>query len=457
MVGKSTLKRDIAATFGSNLFGALVSIGSAAILARVLGPANRGLLGLVMLIPIIVGTFCILGQDMVNATFAGLYKDKRSNLFQQSLIVTVFGTIVSVLVICAFYFWLPVERGRFDELGTDIVWLSLLVAPFLLLSRMLIALLRGVGRVTDAAVVHAVQNVTRLGLLAVFLAWLGHGLKAAIVVTALNPVVAIAMSVWLLRDYITLRPSVFSGEHFRKSLGFGAKISLTTFVSFLVYRLDQGILGYMVSTEEIGFYVVAVGLAERLRLLPSSISSAFLPRLANDISNRQSQVPMVFRCTVIISAISMLLMGILGVPGMVLIFGWAFLPSIPPFLLLLPGIAFLGGAAIIASDLAAREKPQYGIWTGCITLIVNIIFVFILIPLMGIAGAALASSISYIGACIMWLFFYHRESGVSIGEMIPRLSDLVYLYGVSMKSVKQLSRAIFRSSAAVEAFEADGD
>ena len=112
-------KREVTATLVSNVIGAVFSLGNAVILARVLGPAGWGLLGLALLIPAVTVTFCVLGQDMVNATFAGLYKDKRNSLFQQSLLITFFGAIIGALVICAFYFWLPVAKGQFGKLSTN--------------------------------------------------------------------------------------------------------------------------------------------------------------------------------------------------------------------------------------------------------------------------------------------------------------------------------------------------
>ena len=432
------LKRDITATIAGNLAGAILSLGSAVILARVLGPANRGLLGLALLIPTIVATFCILGQNMVNATFAGLYKDKRSSLFQQSLIIALFGTVVSILVICAFYFWLPIRRGQFDQLSHEIVWLTCLVAPILLLSTMAISLVRGVGKIATAAGIHIARSAALLSLLLIFLVWWGFGLKVALVLTALNPLVVIILSVWVLRDYVTLRPSMFSGWLFKKSLGFGAQVSLATFAGFLVYRVDQGILAYMVSAEQVGLYIVAVALAEQLKLLPNSISSAFLPRLANDISTRQSQVPMVFRCTMIVSAGSMLLVGILGAPVVLVLFGWDYSGAIPSFLLLLPGIAALGGASVLSSDLAAREKPKYSVWTGYSVLTVNIALNICLIPFMGIAGAALASTISYILACCMAILFYQRESRVPLKEMIPRSKDVMYVLSGLVSVTRQV-------------------
>jgi stage V sporulation protein B len=421
------LKRDITVTLSGNFIGAFLSVGTSVILARKLGPANRGLLGLAMLIPAVAVQFCLLGQEMVNATFAGLYKDKRSSLFLQSLIITLFGSVVSIVVICAFYLWLPIQKGEFNRLPVDLVWLICLAPPIAILSIMLTSLVRGVGRITAVALIHVIQIAVLLILLTIFVVWFDFGFQGALVLMVLQPLVAITLSVWVLRDYVTFRLSMFSGRLFKESCIFGSQISLANFAGFLVYRIDQGMLAYMVSPEQVGLYIVAVGLAERLRLLPSSISGAFLPRLANELFRRQPQVPLVFRCTVIVSIVSMLLVGIFGVPAIFWIYGHRYSGMVPAFLLLLPGIASLGGSSVLASDLAARKKPKYSLWTGYTILVINVILNFALIPLMGIAGAALASSISYMGEGILWLVFYRRESGTALHEMIPWSKDVKYV------------------------------
>jgi len=356
-LNKNILKHDVAATFVGNLIAAVLFMCCAVILARKLGPANRGLLSLAMLIPYIASSFCILGQDMVNMTFAGLYRDRRSSLLQQSLIITVLGGIVSVLIIYGFYYWLPVSKGKFGQLEFDLVMWSCLITPIIILSRMLLALLRGVGKIKIAAIIHTLHIVVLLVLLFVFLVLKDYGLKTALIIMTLYPLVIVILSCWMLRDYITLKPSGFSRHFFKKSLGFGGLFSLAVFAGFVTYRVGHGI----------------------------------------------------------------------GAPAMLLFFGWKYAGAVPAFLLILPGIASLGAASILASDLAAREKPKYSVWVGYLTLGANVIFSFVLIPLMGISGAALASSIAFIAAGILWLIFYKRESGILFRELMPRIEDFRYL------------------------------
>lgn len=423
----SVLKNDISATFASNVFTLILSLGTSVILARMLGPADRGLFGLAVLIPTIGAKFCSMGQETVNNTFAGLYRDKRKSLFLQSLIMTLAGTVVCTLVVYTIFFLLPVRRGQFDQIGSEIIWLSCLVTPFLMLSDILIALVKGIAKIIAAAVILVVQKAVFLALLFIFLVLMAGGVKTAIVLTGVNCLIGVALSIWVVRDYVTLRPSKFTGWLFKKSLVFGGQINLATFGDFLHYRIDQIILAYMVPIDQLGLYVVAVGLSERIRLVPDSISCAFLPRLANEVSKRQSQVPKVFRCATIIALLSMILAGIFGVPAILVLFGWRFLGVILPFLLLLPGSMVLGVASVLANDLVVRNRPKYNIWVSYLALTANILFNIFLIPLLGIVGAAVASSLSYTVEGILWLVFFRRESGTLLVEMLPRWQDALYV------------------------------
>ncbi len=422
------LKRDITATFASNVFGFIMAIGSSAIIARILQPEGRGLLALALLIPQTAAMFCNLGQGTVNATYAGLHKEKRIQLFQQSLLITIFSGAFTSMLLFVFFFWLPIPKGKFGDLSADLIYLSFIVAPTNTLAANLTSLMRGVGRITTAAKLRVFQSISLVGLLAIFLWWLRHGVKTALLIITGEQLFAVIASFWVLRDYFSLRLHHFSRQFFIKSIIFGTQFSMANLAGYLLYRLDQGILAYMVSEYQIGLYIVAVALAEKIKLLPNSISMAFLPRLANELEAREAQVPKVFRCTSIISFTSMLLVGILGIPAILILYGRNYLGTIPSFLILLPGIGVLGGSGILSSYLASHNKPKYTLLIGWTTLAVNVVLNLIWIPLMGIAGAALASSISYFLAHYMVIYFYHKESKMPLTALLPKTEDFRYLW-----------------------------
>jgi stage V sporulation protein B len=438
------LKREITATFAGNLAAAAVGLGTSILFARVLGRDGQGLLALALFLPTIVATFAPLGLDMVNTTFGGLHKDERRGLFLQSILAALFGTAVVVLVTAAYFFWLPIDRGEFGRLPHEIVWLACLAAPLTVLSGTLSALVRGVGRITTSAALVMVPQAATLVLAGALFLGTEWGLMAALVASVAGLVVSTGLSIWILRDYATLRPSALSWNLLKRSLGFGWQVGLASLAGFLVYRINQGILGYMAPADQIGMFVVAVGLAERLRIVPGSLGQAFLPRLANELAERQGQVPAVFRYSVIISVLSMIGVGLAGIPAILIFFGWAYAGSVPPFLIMLPGIAALGGASVLASDLMARKKPKFGLYLSYIMLVANFGLNMLLIPFIGINGAALASTISYMAALVLWILFYRRESKTLLADLVPRWSDVVYLWHAGWGMLADMSRWVRR-------------
>jgi O-antigen/teichoic acid export membrane protein len=60
-------------------------------------------------------------------------------------------------------------------------------------------------------------------------------------------------------------------------------------------------------------------------------------------------------------------------------------------------------------------------------LAINILMNLLLIPRIGILGAAISSSITYSLGCFMALKFYQRESGTPFREMIVKWSDFLFL------------------------------
>jgi O-antigen/teichoic acid export membrane protein len=315
------------------------------------------------------------------------------------------------------------------------IWAGVLFGSSSIFGMLMISLVRGVGKIGAAVGIQISQGLVSLIFCLILVVGLNGGIEGGIVALISGQVTGGILAIWVIRKDVGLPRLRFDYELFKKSLRFGFAVGMATFAGFMVYRLDQGILAYFVDEAEVGLYVVAVGLAEKLRMLPNSISMAFLPHLANNMDSRQKQVPVVFRCTMIVSVGSMVIVGILGIPAIILLFGMDFIGSAWPFLILLPGIAALGGSSVLSSDLLSREKPYYSTIIGWSMLVLCVVLNLILIPIMGIAGAAVTSSITYLAALVVVLFFYKRESGVSLGQMVPRVSDMRLVVSLGMEMI----------------------
>lgn len=72
--------------------------------------------------------------------------------------------------------------------------------------------------------------------------------------------------------------------------------------------------------------------------------------------------------------------------------------------------------------MAAREKIQFTLWVGIIAVVFNIAGNLFLIPIMGISGATLASTISYSFVSLV-VVYYLKETRLSWTALLPRLED----------------------------------
>jgi O-antigen/teichoic acid export membrane protein len=193
--------------------------------------------------------------------------------------------------------------------------------------------------------------------------------------------------------------------------------------AYLNYRVDEVIVAMLLPAEQLGFYVIAVGLAERLWILPGAVTSALLPHLTNR-RERDPQISVAVARHVMIW-IGLICIGVFVFAGLGirLLYSSAYEGSIAPLRWLLPGIFTLSLGKVLVTELLAQEKPRYTVWASGIAAFVNIAANLVLVPRIGISGAALASSISYtvLSVILMWLFV--RETGVSWTAFLIRQSD----------------------------------
>jgi Na+-driven multidrug efflux pump len=75
-------------------------------------------------------------------------------------------------------------------------------------------------------------------------------------------------------------------------------------------------------------------------------------------------------------------------------------------LVLLPGVILLGSAKVLTNEMVGRGYPQYNSINAGIAFILTVMFDLILIPRLGVLGAALASSISYTAVFLASVGFY---------------------------------------------------
>lgn len=117
-------------------------------------------------------------------------------------------------------------------------------------------------------------------------------------------------------------------------------------------------------------------------------------------------------------------------------YGIDFLPSVKPFLWLLPGILGITLSKIISANLAGIGKPQYATYASGLAVFITVALDVLLIPPYGITGAAIASSIAYLTTALLTVMWFSRETHIRwVDIFLPRKDDFILLANRSMQLI----------------------
>jgi O-antigen/teichoic acid export membrane protein len=99
----------------------------------------------------------------------------------------------------------------------------------------------------------------------------------------------------------------------------------------------------------------------------------------------------------------------------------------PVILLMVPGIVFFSAHTILANYFSGTGKPKYNLYASLIGLSVTLVSAFILIPLLGIRGAAITTTLTYSSLFVYQWIVFHRQTGSRLTQLIPNHEDLEWV------------------------------
>jgi len=425
------------------LFGLIASI----ILARALGPVGRGAYALAILIASVLTKVGSLGLEAANVYYGASRKEQLHDLISNSITVALaLGLSLTILSGAAFTLPWPRSYLQANAIPLPLLWLALVTVPMLLASGYLNSLLLSQERIVEYNATGIASIALRLALLLVLLIGLHRGLAGALWAYVLATLGGMLLIAYFINRMAPLRMA-FNRRLFRETLGYGIKAHVGNLAQFLNYRLDMFLIGYFLGPAAVGFYAVAVGMAERLWMIPGALATVLFPRVsAGDEGQANALTPKVARHTIFITLILATGLAILAKPLIVLLFGASFEPAVVPLLLLLPGVVALSLSKILTSDLAGRGRPEFGAIAAWASLAVTVSLDLFLIPRWGIAGAALASTLAYSLATIIVVLAFLKLSRNSWIDLLIKASDFEAYPDMLSRVMEWTRYQLFRAS-----------
>lgn len=414
--GGRGLGAHLGVSFATSLGIQFLNVITGVILARALGPHQRGELAAILLWPSVLAAVGTLG-----VTEATTYHAARSSWPLGRLVGTTFviGLVQSVLLICIGAAILPFVLSRYDSEVLHLAYVYLLYIPLFLFAVYASTLIQGLQRFGAFNIIRFLLiGLTAIGLVTLDLA---HSLvlERAVYVYLGSYAMTTVIAAFFLFGREPMRLG-YDGIVTRELFRFGVRSHLGNVSSLLNERLDQLVIAILLAPTKLGLYVVAVSLTSPATLAGYSISLVALPTVARSAPNdeRTRRIQRFLQITILTSSCMTIPMLIFTEPIISLFFGRAFVPVANVARVLLVAAVILGMNRVLSAAARGIGRPlDAGIAEG-LALIVTILALAVLLPIYGLLGAAVASLLAYLVSTGWLVHKTRRALDVSIGSLI---------------------------------------
>jgi len=204
---------------------------------------------------------------------------------------------------------------------------------------------------------------------------------------------------------------------------------LSNILAFANYRFGYYAVAYLVDARALGILSIGVALAEAIWLIPRSTSLIQYVALVN-AADKRGQTHAALRgsrLTLLATAGAVLALAAVPAAWLATVFGPEFGAAHGVILALAPGIV-VNGAGMQASTYFAGTG-RYGVNNRAtlLGLAVTVPLCLLLVPRLGIVGAALSMTVSYTAGAGYLIFHYRRAIEAEWSDVLPGSKDTRWL------------------------------
>lgn len=392
------MDRRTGLAIGSNVVTAAINAGTGLLVVRLLLPEARGALAAIQLWAMTFATLASVGLSTALTYFVSKRVDQIGRRFGTSLLM---GAVVSLLFVGVGAFLMPwllnAQEAGVQQVASAYLW----IVPTLVINQLCASVWRGAG--SDIA-----WHTVRISPSAVWLAvvvgfWLtGRASAGGLALTYLVLLVPMA----LVQLAFVLRASNWHLTVDRATatdmLRYGSPTALAMMPGLMTLRLDQLLMTAFVPADALGLYVAAVAWSGTVQLVLSGYGMVALPRLAGAAPEKKAAlVRRVVLRSCFMGTVVGIIVALLTPWAIPTLFGHAYSSTVPVAVVLVLGGVLYGAGYVMDECLRGVGAPAAVLPGHIAGLLITAVGLPALLPLWGIMGAAIASSLAYLGVALV--------------------------------------------------------
>lgn len=410
---------DVGLTFFASSTSILLGFGVSVLLGRALGANDLGLYKMVSTIYGLAFLGSSLGIPATIIKFVSEDKEnrKRIDCFVSSAIVT--SAILSLVFVIGLYCVSGLLESVFalEGLGRLLRLISP-VFPFALLGGTLLGLLNGLREMKKFALAVLLQGVLMLTI-SVTMILAGQGLDGVVIAIIISTAGSFSYLCFACREYFSITLHRYA-ETTGRIVKFGSQVFSANIVNMINYQGGLMLVGFFLTAAHVGYYGVAVGLGQFFWLFPQAVQRITYPAISEhwkkqDLEIIRKIVDKTTKYAAFVLLPAGLMVGLFAAHIIEFIFGNEFGDATLPLRIILIGTVVNGVMQRpIGSMLFSIGAPNLNLRIFAGAAAVNIALNVMLIPVFGIAGAAIAGSASLLMITALVLLFINKVTTIRL-------------------------------------------
>jgi O-antigen/teichoic acid export membrane protein len=226
---------------------------------------------------------------------------------------------------------------------------------------------------------------------------------------------------------------------------FAVRVGVVNFVTLLNYRADLYIVGLLATAAVLGQYAVAISAAEGLLVVTQVAAVATSPHVGSMNRNEAAQLTAQCVRATLAVALAICIAFFAIAPYVVrLLYGAAYLPMVPALRILLVGVMILSiGSALSNFFTLKLGKPEVALVSQVCAALACIAVSWVLVPRIGMVGAAGASAIAYLVSAGVQIGYFVKASNIPvIALLVPTAADVKSVIALAKQSAAQGRRTV---------------
>jgi O-antigen/teichoic acid export membrane protein len=424
------------------LFGLIISsfLGylTRLVIVRFYGIEDYGLFSLGVAIVGIAVIISMLGMQESITRFVSFHLGRKSPERAKSTVFSGIKITVPISMAAAIVVYLlshQISLGFFNEPALyPILWAFAVMIPLSVILTNIISTLRGLNRMKYKVYAEDIlKSLSTIIFVAAFF-FIGLGIMGIIYSYIIGFLFAIVLaSLYLHRSFPALLSEVRKVPLDKELLYFSWPLLLAAYTKMIISWTDIIALGFFKTSYDVGLYNVALPTAGLMLIFLNACRYIFIPVVSelfgkDDKENMKTIFNSINKWVYYITFPAFLLMILFPDNILMILFGSEAVGASMPFIILSVGFFIFSAFSLTNTFLFVIGRTKTTMFITLIGAIANIILNILLIPIFGINGAALSTSLSFIIISILSTLYCYKHSGLLPVQRVftkPMISGIV--------------------------------